>query len=30
MPSGTKEYEIVKLVTIHDQVKVDGEEGAGA
>ena len=30
VPSGTKEYEIVKLVTIHDQVPADGEEGAGA
>jgi transcription elongation factor GreA len=31
VPSGTNEYEIIKLVTIHDQVKVDGEdEGAGA
>jgi transcription elongation factor GreA len=31
VPSGTKEYELVRLVTIHDQVKVDGgEEGAPA
>jgi transcription elongation GreA/GreB family factor len=23
VPSGTREYEITKLVTIHDQVKAD-------
>ena len=30
VPSGTKEYAIMKLVTIHDQVAAEGEEGAGA
>ena len=30
VPSGTKEYEVMKLVTIHDQVAVGGEDGAGA
>ena len=31
VPSGTNEYEIIKLVTIHDQVKGEGEdEAAGA
>jgi len=31
VPSGTREYEIIKLVTIHDQVVEEGEdEGAGA
>jgi hypothetical protein len=30
VPSGTNEYEIIRLVTIHDQVRVQGDEGAGA
>ena len=30
MPSGTKEYEITKLVTIHDQVKDDAARGLTA
>jgi transcription elongation factor GreA len=30
VPSGVKEYEIIRLVTIHDQVKVQDDGAAGA